>query len=244
VTVTAGSTTSGINAEMTPGGQITGRVTAASGGAPLANIQICAYDGGGGGGCTTTNNSGGSTSATSNALAVPAPDSSFSLARAPVFDAKTGDLDFYFKIADAGTLRWSLSFKSSDVGFAHALGVSLGYAIGDSLTRVDLARVDLAVAETAKTRGKRCKTGFVTHRGRCVHATVPFASGSKSVPAGTVEIEVHAGVKALRALKAGHTLHVSGLFTFQSALGGARITHTESAVVHWPKKKKHSAKGR
>ncbi|MGH2855782.1 MAG: hypothetical protein ACRDLF_16535, partial [Solirubrobacteraceae bacterium] len=232
-----GSTTSGIDAAMLPGGQITGRVTAASDGAPLANVQVCAY-GGGGGGCTTTNGGGGSTSATSNALAVPVPDSNFSLAKAPVFDAKTGDLDFYLKIADAGTLRWSLSFKSSDVGFADALGLSLGDAIGNGPTRVDLA-----VAETAKARGKKCKTGFVTHRGRCVHATVPFASGSKSVTAGTVEIKVHVGVKALGALKAGHTLHVSGPFTFRSALGGAPIAHTESAVVHWPKKKKRSTKG-
>jgi hypothetical protein len=55
---------------------------------------------------------------------------------------------------------------------------------------------------------------------------------------------VHASAKALKALKDGRKLHVSGPFTFQSALGGAPVTHIESAVVRESKKKskKHHKK--
>ena len=44
VSVTGGSTTSGINAAMATGGQIKGTVTAASGGANLQNIAVIAFD--------------------------------------------------------------------------------------------------------------------------------------------------------------------------------------------------------
>jgi Carboxypeptidase regulatory-like domain len=43
VSVTAGSTTSGIDAALRPGGQITGRVTDASTGAPLPGILVSVY---------------------------------------------------------------------------------------------------------------------------------------------------------------------------------------------------------
>lgn len=56
--------------------------------------------------------------------------------------------------------------------------------------------------------------------------------------------KVHASSKAIKALNAGRTLHVSGPFTFQSALGGAPVTHVESAVVRKPKKPRKHAKGK
>lgn len=231
VSVAVGATTSGIDAAVLPGGQITGRVSAASGGAGLANIEVCAESTSGGRySCATTNGGGGSAGATSNALVVPAPDSSFSMAKAPVFDAKTGDLEFFFKVSTPGTFRWGLSFKNADVGFADSLGLSLN----DSGF----------VAEAARKKSKKCNASYVKHKGKCVRTLVPFGSGSKSVPAGTVELEVHASAKALKALKAGHALHVSGPFTFQSAVGGMPVTHTESTVVRWPKHKKHSKKRR
>ncbi len=244
VSVAAESTRSGVNAALASGGQISGIVTAASGGGGLAKIEVCAEGPGGpsGSGCALTNGGGGSASATSNALAVPAPNSSFSQAKAPVFDAKTGDLDFYFQFANAGTLRWNLSFKNADVGFADSLGLSLG---ADGVA-ADITSTQ-ALAEVAKKRkSKGCKKGTIKHHGKCVRTLVPFSSGSKSVPTGTVEVKVHASAKALMALKAGHTLHVSGPFTFQSALGGAPVTHIVSTVVHWPKKskKKHGKKRR
>ena len=224
VSVIAGSTTSGVDVETRLGGQITGIVTSATDGVSLAGIEVCVQqrgervprEGGGEQGCATTN-AGGSASATSNALAVPVasstgsapggaltPDSEFSLIRAPVFDAKTGDLDFYVEVVNAGMLRSELSFEGSSV-----VGV---------------------------VRGARA-----SRRGRLAgrHLRVPFGSASKRVPAGVVEVEVHAGAKALRALKAGRMLHVSGPFAFQSVLGGAPVVHMESVVVRWPKKKKH-----
>ena len=218
VFVTAGSTTSAINAEMLPGGQIAGRVIG-SGGAPLAGVSVCARPTSeefeGGDRCATTNGGGGSASAVSDALAVPAAsttsapsavlalDSDFSLVRAPVFDARTGDLDFYVNVANAGTLRWRLSLKGSDL-------VATGGA-------------------RASRRARR-------------HATMPFSSASRHVPAGVVEVELHAGAVALRTLRAGRALHVSGPFAFQSVLGGAPVVHMESVVVRWPKKQKHGGK--
>jgi hypothetical protein len=47
VTVTAPNVTGGINAELHPGGQITGRVTAAATHLPLASIEACAIEAGG-----------------------------------------------------------------------------------------------------------------------------------------------------------------------------------------------------
>jgi uncharacterized protein YodC (DUF2158 family) len=229
VSVVAGSTTAGHNAEMHPAGQITGRVTDASTHAGLTKIYACAEEiGGGSYKCAVTNLGAASVSANSNSLSVP--PGNFTMAKAPAFDSKTDNLDFFFTFPSAGMLKWSLFFKNADVGFADSLGLSLAGNEG-------------AVAETAKKKkkSKKCKAGFIKHRGKCVHVLVPFGSGSKSVPAGTVEIKVHASSKAIKALKAGHTLHVSGQFTFQSALGGPAVTHTESAVVRLPKKhaKKH-----
>jgi Carboxypeptidase regulatory-like domain len=60
VSVTAGSTTPGIDAQMHEGGRITGTVTKASGGAAIRGIEACAYNASGGewAGCATTNSSG------------------------------------------------------------------------------------------------------------------------------------------------------------------------------------------
>ena len=230
LSVTAPGATSGIDAEMRPGGQISGRVTDASTYAALANILVCAQRVGGSGfgigPCTSTKAVGGSASATSNSLQIPVPNGGFTMTGPPVFEAKSGNLDFFFQFFNPGALRWSLSFRNADVGFADALGLGPGGG-------------EVAEAARRKRGSRRCKAGFVKHGRRCVHLTVPFAGGSRSVAAGTVEIKVHASSKALKALNAGRTLHVSGPFTFQSALGGAPVTHIESAVVHKPKQKKH-----
>jgi hypothetical protein len=209
VAVTAGSTTRHVDAALQHGGQISGRVTAASSGIGVANIEVCAFEAGLGRfeNCAITNGPGGSASARSNALAVPAPNSAFTTARGPLFDPRTGTLHFFFDVANAGTFRWSLSFR-------------------------------------------RCGGGHLKkHRRRCARLEMPFASGSQSVPAGAVEVTVHAGVRALKALRTRHTLHVRGPFTFQSALGGAPVTHVESAVVrprgsrNHKKRRKHRRHG-
>jgi Carboxypeptidase regulatory-like domain len=60
VQVTAGSTTSEIDAQMVEGGQITGRVTNASGGTPIEGIEVCALGGNEelGGNCAATSSNG------------------------------------------------------------------------------------------------------------------------------------------------------------------------------------------
>ncbi len=231
VSVEAPNTVSGINAELQPGAQISGKVTSASSGAPIEGVEACAYEiSGGSGGCGTTNNAAVAASATSSALHVSVASSTFTLAKTPVFDSKTGDLDFFFKFADAGTLGWNLSFKNADVGFADSLGSSLNDAA--------------VLAETAKKKSKssKCKAGFTKHKSKCVHTLVPFASGSQSVAEGTVEVKVHASSKAIKALKAGKTLHVSGKFTFRPVAGGAAVVQAETAVVHGQRAKKKASK--
>jgi hypothetical protein len=200
-------------------------VTAASTGAPLPDVEVCASSESAEGGCALTSTGGGATSAASNAVTVA--DSSFALVKSAVFDAKTDDLEFFLSLPQAGTLRWSLFFRNSDVGFADSLGLS-AVATG-------LSRFGAPSAQAAKAR--RCKAGSTRHGRRCVPVLVSFASGSKVVPAGTVEIKVHADAKALRALKSGHTLHVSGEFSFQSALGGSPVTHSVSTVTR-PRRKR------
>jgi hypothetical protein len=303
VAVTAGATTPNIDAALTPGGQISGVVTAAAGGAALANVFVCAF--GPGVRCTSTDQAGGytvtglstgqytvsffpgfeagnylSTSASGVQVTVssttslnaalqpggqiggtvalaagaasgtveicafgtagfgcaqatpqplvapitppppaPAPNSAFVQAKRPIFNRKTGNLEFFFQTVNPGTFAWTLAFKNSDVGFADAFGASIAGAAGGE------------TAEIAK-RGKKCKRGYARHHGRCKRLTVPFGKGSKGVLAGTVEIDVHASAKALRALRAGRTLHVSGPFKFQSAAGGAPVTHSFSVVLH------------
>ncbi|HVC08069.1 MAG TPA: hypothetical protein VND98_10860 [Solirubrobacterales bacterium] len=128
VSVIAGSTISGINAAMPSGEHITGIVTASAGGARLANVEVCAqntsYTPYGGNSCATTNG-GGSASATSNVVTVPVPNN-FSMAKKTTFDARTGDLNFYLKLPDPGTVRWSLTFKNPDAAaFADSMGLSL-----------------------------------------------------------------------------------------------------------------------
>lgn len=232
VSVSAGGTASGVNAELHPGGQITGRVTDVSTHDGLTKIEVCASEVGGEvESCAETTAGVASVAATSNALAIPAPNSAFTLAKAPVFEAKTDDLVFFFNVANAGKFSWSLSFKNSDVGFASAVESGVG-------------SVELALAEASKKKAKpkKCKAGEIKHDGKCVHVTVPFSNGSKSVSSGTVEIKVHASSQAIKGLKAGHTLHVSGPFTFVSALGGSPVAHNESAAVKLPKPKKKSGK--
>jgi hypothetical protein len=48
VSVTVGSTVEGIDAALSPGGKITGRITAAADGTPLEGVDVCAYEAAGG----------------------------------------------------------------------------------------------------------------------------------------------------------------------------------------------------
>jgi hypothetical protein len=234
VSVTAGGTTGAINAEMHVGGMISGRVVDAVTHAGVANIFVCAEerDHAGGFGCATTTAGAASASATSNAVTIAG---GFKLVKKPVFDAKTDSIDFFFDFSTPGKLSWSLFFRNADVGFADSLGISLGEGT--------------ALAEAAKKgkgkkgkKAKKCKKGEIKHHGKCKRVLVPFASGSESVPAGAVEVKVHADAKAIKALKSGHTLHVSGTFTFQPSLGGPPSRIGVSVKVKQPPKKHHHKK--
>ena len=236
VSVLAPSTASPVNVELHSGGQISGLVTDAVTRAGIAGIEVCAEPttGGESENCANTTSGAASASATTNTLTVPSGN--FLQVKKPVFDAKKGVLDFFFKFPTAGKLSWALFFRNSDVGFADSLGLSLqanGIAadLESSQTLGELAR--------RSKKGKKCKKGYTKHGRKCVRLLVPFGSGSQGVSAGTVEVKVRASSKAIKALKAGRTLHVSGTFTFQSALGGPASRKVESTVVRLPKHTKH-----
>jgi molybdopterin-binding protein len=226
--VTEGSTTANVNVELQPGAQITGVVTDASTHLGVANVEVCA-ESSAGGKCTVTETGAASASAASNTLTIPG--GTFTLTKV-AFNSKTNDLDFFFTFPTAGKLTWGLFFKNADVGFADSLGLSLqanGVAADTAST--------LTLAQAAKKhKSKGCKKGTIKHRGKCVKLLVPFGAGAQSVAAGSVEVKVHASSKAIKALKAGHTLHVSGTFIFQSVFGGPAVAKQESAVVRLPKK--------
>jgi hypothetical protein len=236
ISVTAGGAPSTASAELHTGGQISGVVTDAVTRAGIAKVEVCAESvvADGGGKCVVTATGAASASAGSNALTIPG--GGFTLKKVS-FDSKSNDLDFFFTFPTAGKLTWGLFFKNADVGFADSLGLSL-QANG---VAADVASTQ-AIAEAArKHKSKACKKGTIKHHGKCVKVLVPFAAGSQSVATGSVEVKIHAGSKAIKALKAGHTLHVSGTFIFQSAFGGPAIAKQESAVVHLSKK---AAKGK
>ncbi len=222
VSVTAGGVYPGIDATLQVGARITGKVTDAAG-APIAGVRVCAnakLEGPFGGACVRTQSAGPAGSATSEALSVPAPHGSaaamLTVAKAVSINSKTGAVTFTISTSGPGALSWNLVFRNSDVGFADSLGFGL--------------------QPTATVARARCRAGMVRHNGRCVHATVPFASGKRTVPGGTVKIVLHPTTKALRALRSGRTLHISGKFAFRAASGVPGVTHLVSAAVHLPRR--------
>jgi hypothetical protein len=72
-----------------------------------------------------------------------------------------------------------------------------------------------------------------------VHASVLFSRGSAKTTATTARVTVRLSAKALRGLRSGHTLHVSGRFSFRPLAGGAPVTRAISDVLRAPKKRKH-----
>jgi hypothetical protein len=237
VSVSSGKTTSGVDAALDAGGQISGVVTSAASGLALGHVFVCASRLGGEPlqRCALTSPTGPAeeqpprpvTPGPSPVASGRQPSSAFSQTRSPRLNARTGTLEFFFTVANAGTFAWALHFNNADVGFADALGVG-PRALG-------------AEARAAKSPAKRrkCRTGFARHHRHCVRLAVPFGSGFAHVAAGRVRIAVHAGTSALKALRAGRALHVSGTFRFQSALGGAPVSHRVSALVRQPARRRH-----
>ncbi|MGN6373169.1 MAG: MSCRAMM family protein [Solirubrobacteraceae bacterium] len=122
IAVIQGSTTRGVDAQLTAGGEIAGRVTAAADGEGVAGMLVCATEfvAARSSGCTLTNGPGSPATATSNAVAVAAPNNAFELVGKPAFDSKRDELVFFFRVADAGTFHWDLSFGAKKCKKAHA----------------------------------------------------------------------------------------------------------------------------
>ena len=215
VPVMPGGLTTGIDAQLLTGGQITGRVTSA-GGPGIAGVTVCAEHIGGSSEafsnqlhgseeeCAVTAGAGGSASATSNTLSIPtATHTKLDLLKAR-FDARTGRIEFFLKLPASGRLAWKLFFDNADIGFA----------------------------ATARRRHDLCRRGDIRHHGRCVPVLVAFANGSRRVHGGAVEVAVQPDAAARRALRAGRVLHVSGSLTFRSSLDGPIATHGVRLVAH------------
>ena len=227
IAVTAEHRYPGINAALQLGGRITGRVTAADTGAPIAGVSVCADSVTVtelvGNSCTRTRSPGAAGTATSPALSVPAApgggsqpvSAALALGKSVSINTKTGAVTFTLVTLAPGGLSWSFVFRNADVGFVDSAGAGPHPPAGAS--------------------GVKCKAGLVRHAGRCVHLTVAFASGSRSVGVGTFKVTLQPSKKALKALKSGHTLHLSGSFLYTPAAGGQHLTRTASVVVRLPR---------
>jgi PKD repeat protein len=125
-------------------------------------------------------------------------------------DPSTGAITFTEFPANAGRFSWLLTFQNGRFGV---------YA----------------------SRNAKCKPGFLGLGGRCRPARIVFAKGGQSVAsAGAVSFTIRptaAGLRALRVALKRHTgLALLAALTFQSSVGGAPVTHTQSLTVR-PKRK-------
>jgi hypothetical protein len=144
---------------------------------------------------------------TANTAPAPTPSSAFTTKSA--VDAKTGAISVTISLANPGTLSWAATFPNGKFG---------------------------AFASASK-----CKADQLRLAGRCRPAKVSFAKGSEAVSAaGSVTITLKPDAAALKALKSAlkqnKGVPVSVVLTFQSALGGAPVSHAQTVIVK-PKKK-------
>lgn len=146
-------------------------------------------------------------------VVTPTPNSSFSLTNNPKVNASTGAITFTVSVHDPGTFSWVLTFANGKFGV---------YA--------------------ANAR-KRCARTQVRLKGRCRPSRVLFGKGSKSVVApGLVSFTVKPSAAARKALKSALAHHrglpVTALLSFQSARGGAPVSHTETISIRLKKPRK------
>jgi PKD repeat protein len=143
-------------------------------------------------------------------LITPIPNSNFS-SPSPTVNAQTGAITFTASVGDPGRFSWLLTFQNGKFG----------------------------VFAASRTK---CRKGLVRLNGRCRPSRIVFARGSKTVPAaGSVIFIVRpssSAMKALRnALKQKRGLPVAASLTFQSARGGAPVSHTQWLTVRLKKRK-------
>jgi PKD repeat protein len=166
--------------------------------------------GGGGGGATPPNTTPTTspttitptTSTTITTAPAPSTDSSFTAKLAP--NATRGTIVLTVSVLDPGKLSWGATFANGKFG---------------------------AFASSAK-----CKKGQLRLRGRCLPATIAFARGSRVLAAaGSVAITLKPSSSALKALKAAlkqrKGVPVSIVLSFQSARGGAPVSHVQTVAV-------------
>jgi hypothetical protein len=238
VSVSAPNTTTGVDAELQPGGEITGRVTSTATHEGLAGVLACATAIGSEStvSCGLTNAAGGSASAHSNTLVVPAQHSTsggisappFKLAGTSSFNAHTDKLVVVFQFPTPGTLNWHLTFRTQSVSVA-------------AKPRSIKAGAQMARHKHHKkpAPASKCKHGPAKHKRRCSPGVTLFASGSRQVAAGQVTVMTPASAQAITALKKGHSLRVIGSFTFKPASGGSPVIYNESALVRAPMHRRH-----
>ena len=140
--------------------------------------------------------------------AKPTPDSEFQLLHAPYVNTTTGVVTLFDAFHNPGTLRWHVYFRNGDAGVI-----------------------------TATTATARCPAFQVRLKGGCRATWILFGQGSAVVAGpGTVRFGVSPGAAARVALRAARRRHEAGLpvaivVTFQSAYGGAPVSHTVRIVV-------------
>lgn len=229
VTVAPPGTKPNVDFSLAEGGRIVGVVTGATSGDGIGGVGVSAseVEGSPDVGSAVTHASE-SASATSNAVAIPALvfEGGPELIHAPSFrlvkksyDAKKGRLDLWFEFSAAGKVRWKLTFPSSETTLKHS--------------------VELAPSESAKRmsnggKSRKCKHGKIRRADKCVAKTVSFATGSRSVGAGEVEVKIDASAAARKLIDKGKKLHVSGRFGFTA--DGSSASLQFKYIVKAPKK--------
>ena len=142
---------------------------------------------------------------TSTTPLTPSPDSDFNLLGRPAVNSKTGAITFTASVSNPGTFTWLITFQNGKFG-----------------------------AFTASKA--RCETGRLAVDGKCRLAKIAFGEAHMSVDtAGAVSFTVAPSASARQALenalKHGRGLPVTAILTFQSALGGLPVSHTQSIAV-------------
>lgn len=174
-------------------------------------VSVGAASGGSGAGAGSAGASGAASTTgggTGTAPSTVAVSSAFPAAHAAI-NSRTGLVTLTTSVLDPGTFSWLATFANGKFG---------------------------AFASASK-----CKAGQLRLTGKCRPAKVVFAKGSEPVGvAGGVTVTLKPSASALKALKSAlkqnKGIAVSVVLTFQSSLGGAPVSHTQTEIVR-PKKK-------
>jgi hypothetical protein len=137
-------------------------------------------------------------------LIAPTADSQFRLLHAPTVNRTSGAITFSASVTQAGTFSWSLTFPDASFG--------------------------APAANTSKCGSDRARLRGMCRRRQLTFGTgtlIAASSGTVSftvLPSGTAKSALH------KSLRLRHALGVTALISFQSALGGAPLTHRYSVA--------------